>query len=83
MKKRIIAYKTILENMALGTIFLASKGDERTQCAQPTQQHIVWAGELDVPAEDPEFLLREFVAEQDDIHLSEKLEDFLRRKIGL
>ncbi len=81
MKKRIIAYKTILENMALGTIFIASKIDERTQCAMPNHQHIIWAGELDVPAQDPEVLLREFVAEQDDIHLSTKLEGFLMRKI--
>lgn len=48
--KRIIAYKTILENTATNCTFLATELDEKTQNLGPNSAHIIWAGELDVSA---------------------------------
>lgn len=48
MNTKIIAGKSILENTATNTIFIADKLTEETQCAGENRNHIQKVGDLDV-----------------------------------
>lgn len=81
--KRIIAGRTILENTLTDSIFIADKLTEQTQCIGKNREHIVWAGELDIPIPDCGKLMMELYEEikhGDEEHqswLKEKIESFI------
>lgn len=79
MKKTIIAYKSILENTVLGTVFIAGPLEAQTQCEGENRDHIEWVGDLDVPVTDVAVVLRELYEEIK--HGDQEHQDWLRNKI--
>jgi len=83
MKQTITAYKSILENKDLGTVFIASPLDEKVQYLNHENNNTVWVGELDVAVNNTAEILRKLFQEikhgdQDDQDwLENKIEDFI------